>query len=124
MSLRVLPLLFCLALVSGCASVRDAATYHSRFESLRTREQMAAFAFDLMSRRVITPPASIDTVYAIFGTQLPETTTHNGVCTVSIFLTYADYGSQPPEPWVLRLEHPAGSPQIARCALIAPGVGK
>jgi hypothetical protein len=124
MSTRASLLVVFLVLLSGCVSPRDVAAYHRRFEGLKSREACAAFAFDLMSRRVITPPASIDTVHAIFGDEASEMTTNNGVCTVTIFLTYAPYGYQAPEPWILRLEHAVSSRRIDSCALFAPGVGK
>ena len=115
----------CLALLLGCALVPESTTYHRRFERLKTGEEKAAFAFDLMSRGKITPPANIDNVYAIFGSEVSHTTTNNGICTVEICLSYESTGiAQLPPPWILRLEHAVGSRRIDSCALRAPGVGK
>lgn len=116
---------FFLALFVGCASVPETTKYRRGFERLKTRDEKAAFTFHLMSRGVITPPASIDTVYAIFGSDMADTTTNNGICMVEIFLNYSSTGyEQLPPPWILRLDHVVGSRRIEACALHAPGVGK
>lgn len=51
-------------------------------------------------------------------------TTSSGVCTVTIFPTYAPYGYQPPEPWALSVEHAVNSRRIDSFALFAPGMGR
>jgi hypothetical protein len=121
---RLASLVF-LAWFVGCASVPETTTYRTEFERLKTRDEKAAFTFHLMSRGVITPPASIDTVYAIFGSDMADTTTNNGICMVEIFLNHSSSGyEQLPQPWILRLDHVVDSRRIEACALHAPGIGK
>jgi hypothetical protein len=130
MNTRTLTSLVSLAVLMGCASVPDAAAYHRRLERLRTRDEKAAFAFDLMSRRVIAPPASVDTVCAIFGTQMSVVRTNGSLCTLDIYLSddsTDDERLPAPQirlPWILRLDHAVGGRSIDACALLAPGVGK
>jgi hypothetical protein len=127
MSARWLLSLAILALFGGCAAVPEISTYRYQFERLKTREEKAAFAFDLMARRVIAAPASIDTVYSIFGRDMSHEETKNGVVVVDILLgdhSDSQVPVQLPEPWVLRLELGIDHRYVRSCALLAPGEGK